>query len=114
MRNLPYRPPPRQGTVLGYDFSCYFDNPACDPISREEEQKWTDRAFYGDREAIDKLTLANVRWTIHLASAFVRRHRRGMMVEDAVSACIIGLRTAIEKFQPARGLRLSTYATDWI
>jgi RNA polymerase sigma factor (sigma-70 family) len=114
MRKPLYRPPPKQGEVLGYDFSCYFDNRDCDPMSREEEQKWTDRANYGDREAINKLTLANIRWTIHLASAFVRRHRRGMMIEDAVQAGIIGLKTAIAKFQPARGLRVSTYATDWI
>jgi RNA polymerase sigma factor (sigma-70 family) len=80
-------------------------------LTRYEELTLIRRAQGGDRLAMDRLVRANVR----LVSSVARRYRcRSFSTEDLVQEGILGLILAIERFDTARGCRLSTYALHWI
>ena len=85
--------------------------PADSLLGRDEELRLIRSAQRGDRSAMDRLIRANVR----LVSSVARRYRcRSFSTEDLVQEGILGLILAIERFDTARGCRLSTYALHWI
>lgn len=61
--------------------------------------------------AREKLVLANTRLVINIARQY---HHAGVHLMDLISEGTIGLMVAVEKFDPKKGFRLSTYATWWI
>jgi RNA polymerase primary sigma factor len=63
------------------------------------------------REAKDKLLLHNLRLVLSITS---RYRIEGLSPEDLFQEGVLGLMRAIEKFDPDKGWRLSTYATWWI
>lgn len=81
------------------------------PVSRDEEVDLTTRASEGDTSARDKLVLHNLRLVMDIARQF---GSSGAEFEDLVHEGIAGLLRAIDRFEPARGLRFSTYAHWWI
>jgi RNA polymerase sigma factor (sigma-70 family) len=81
------------------------------PVSRDEEVALTTRASDGDVEARDKLVLHNLRLVMDIARQF---GSSGAEFEDLVHEGIAGLIRAIDRFEPERGLRFSTYAHWWI
>ena len=80
-------------------------------LSVEEEQDLSARMHCGDRRAKDRLIEANMRLVINIAKNY---HSALIPFEDLVQEGAIGLVTATERFDPARGFRFSTYATYWI
>ena len=81
------------------------------PLSRYEEARLAQRAVRGDLEAKGRLVEDNLGVVI----AIVRRHRgRGVEHQDLVQEGTLGLIRAIGKFDPSKGVRLSTYASWWI
>jgi len=62
-------------------------------------------------KALDVLVKSNVRLVISCARKFANR---GADVSDLVQEGNIGLQKAIDRFEPSRGLKLSTYATYWV
>ncbi len=64
----------------------------------------------GDR-AREELITANLRLVVSIAKRFVRPN---MPLADAIQSGNIGLMKAVERFDPARGFKFSTYATWWI
>jgi len=62
-------------------------------------------------EARDELVRANARLVISIAK---RYQNLGLPLMDLIQEGNIGLLRAIDRFEPARGLRLSTYATWWV
>ena len=70
-----------------------------------------DEAIEHANAARDELVRANVRLVISIA----RRYQNlGLPLMDLIQEGSIGLLRAIDRFEPARGLRLSTYATWWV
>jgi RNA polymerase sigma-32 factor len=82
------------------------------PISREEEQElarsWVE---HGDVEAARRLVLANLRLVVKIAMEY---RRAWTNVLDLIQDGNIGLMEAVQRFDPYRGVKLSSYAVYWI
>jgi RNA polymerase primary sigma factor len=63
------------------------------------------------QEARESLILANTRLVVNIAKQY---YHTGIHLMDLISEGTIGLMAAVEKFDPTKGFRLSTYATWWI
>ena len=77
----------------------------------EEEFETATRAKSGDFEARQALVEHNLRLVVSIAKAYVGR---GAALGDLIEEGNLGLIHAIEKFEPERGFRFSTYASWWI
>jgi RNA polymerase sigma-32 factor len=86
---------------------------ARDPLlSREEEHELAVRyARTGDRDAAWKLVTANLRLVVKIAREY---HRTVFQLLDLVQEGNVGLMQAVKKYDPFRGVKLSTYAAWWI
>jgi RNA polymerase primary sigma factor len=80
-------------------------------LSRDAEQALARRVRAGDAEARARLTEANLRLVVQVARRYLNR---GLPLPDLIEEGNVGLLRAVEKFEPERGTRLSTYATWWI
>jgi RNA polymerase primary sigma factor len=80
-------------------------------LSREQEQELARRVRQGDAEAKDRMAEANLRLVVQIARRYLNR---GLPLQDLIEEGNLGLLRAIEKFDPDRGTRFSTYATWWI
>jgi len=69
------------------------------------------RARCGDEAARKRIILANLRLVVHLAAGY--RHR-GLPLLDLIEEGNLGLIHAVDRFEPERGVRFSTYAAIWI
>lgn len=69
------------------------------------------RARGGDEEARKRIILANLRLVVHVARAY---RSRGLPLLDLIEEGNLGLIHAVDRFEPERGLRFSTYAAIWI
>ncbi len=80
-------------------------------MAREEEHEMARRVrLDGDREAGQKLVLANLRLVVKMALEY-HNHRNLL---DLIQEGNMGLVHAVGKYDPERGTRFSTYATFWI
>jgi RNA polymerase nonessential primary-like sigma factor len=80
-------------------------------FTAEEEYAMAVRARAGDFEARQSMIEHNLRLVVSIAKAYVGR---GVPVSDLIEEGNLGLMHAIDKFEPERGFRFSTYATWWI
>src|ERR687886_1162344 len=80
-------------------------------LTHKEEIDLSKRAKAGDDRARKKLVEKNLRLVVSVA----KRYRgMGLPFEDLIQEGNIGLMKAVERFDPERGHRFSTYATWWI
>ncbi len=90
----------------------YLDRLTRTPLlTKEEEVTLTRQAQKGQDAARDRLVESNIRLVINIARAY---RCPTIPLEDLVQEGVIGLMHAIERFDPEKGFRFSTYATHWI
>jgi len=82
-----------------------------DLITPEEEVELAARIAKGDEKARDHMIRANLRLVVKIARDFTNY---GLPLADLISEGNIGLMKAVEKFDPKKGGKLSTYAAWWI
>ena len=82
-------------------------------LTATEERRLALRVQRGDLDAKERMVRANLRLVVHIARAY-QRADHGLTLADLVQEGTFGLVRAVEKFEPRRGLRFSTYATIWI
>jgi len=80
-------------------------------LSAEEEVALARRTVQGDFEARQTMIERNLRLVVNIAKHY---SNRGLTLLDLVEEGNLGLIHALEKFDPERGFRFSTYATWWI
>ncbi len=82
-----------------------------DLLKHEELLELARRSRAGDAPARRRIILANLRLVVHLARGY---RNRGLPMLDLIEEGNLGLIHAVDRFEPERGLRFSTYAAIWI
>ncbi|MBV1907509.1 MAG: RNA polymerase sigma factor RpoS [Pseudomonadales bacterium] len=80
-------------------------------LSAEEEVKYARLARSGDESGRKRMIESNLRLVVKISRRYLNR---GLTLLDLIEEGNLGLIHAVEKFDPERGFRFSTYATWWI
>lgn len=80
-------------------------------LAPEETKELIIKIKQGDETARKKIIESNLRFVVYLAKKYINR---GIPFLDLVQEGNIGLMKAIDKFDPSKGLKLSTYSSFWI
>jgi RNA polymerase primary sigma factor len=102
-------PPPRS---LKSPLELYLEEINETPLlNAAQEKALALRIRQGDRAARDHMVRANLRLVVSIAQQYANR---GLSLSDLIEEGNLGLLQAVNRFDPARNTRFSTYATFWI
>ena len=82
-------------------------------LTREEEKEYVNAIKQGDEIAREKLIMANTGLVASIAKKYIGK-ARNLSMDDLKQEGYIGLIKAVNRFNPDKGFKLSTYATYWI
>jgi RNA polymerase primary sigma factor len=103
---------PEEGEELSVDETYQHAYPCKKTLlTAIEEKTLCEKAQNGDESAREQMILFNLRLVIRIAS---RYKGKSLDLEDLVQEGVIGLMTAVEKYDTMQNWRFSTYATYWI
>ena len=103
---------PAEAAYTGDSMQQYFRDISQWPLlTAEEEILLAQHMAQGDTAARDALIVSNLRLVVAIARKYTVK---GMSLGDLVQEGSLGLMHAVDKFDPAKGNRFSTYATWWI
>ncbi|MGK0297749.1 MAG: RNA polymerase nonessential primary-like sigma factor [Gammaproteobacteria bacterium] len=80
-------------------------------LTADEEKFYSRKALKGDETSRKRMIVGNLRLVVKIAKRYMNR---GLALLDLIEEGNLGLMRAVEKFDPERGFRFSTYATWWI
>lgn len=93
-------------TVPAWDYTASGEQ-----LTAEQERRLARAAQAGEASARDRLISANIPLVVSVARNYSNPR---LEAEDLIQEGMIGLFTAVQRFDPERGFRFSTYATYWI
>jgi len=82
-----------------------------DLLTKKDETALAERVVKGDKDARRQMIEANLRLVVNIAKHYLNR---GLSFPDLIEEGNIGLIKSVERFNPSRGCKFSTYATYWI
>ncbi|MGR5094503.1 sigma-70 family RNA polymerase sigma factor [Vibrio maritimus] len=85
-----------------------------DLLTPEQEYHYATLARRGDKAARDVLIESNLRLVVKIARGYTKRGLNNHTILDLIEEGNLGLIKAIDKFEPEKGFRFSTYAVWWI
>lgn len=81
------------------------------PLSREEEYKLGKKIQRGDKKALEKLVLANLKFVVTIANKY---KISGIPLADLINQGNVGMLEAAKRFNPEKGVKFISYAVWWI
>ncbi|ARB44182.1 RNA polymerase sigma factor RpoH [Alloalcanivorax xenomutans] len=99
--------------VPGNDLDAYIRAVNAVPVlSAEEERVLAERLYFQeDLDAARNLVLAHLRFVVHIARSYTGY---GLPLGDLIQEGNVGLMKAVKRFDPAKGVRLVSFAVHWI
>ena len=99
------------GSTLSVTDLYWRDIKDAQPLSREEEVAFFNRARAGDENALQALIFANLRFVVSIARQY---KGYGLSLLELISEGNLGLMEAVKRFDETRGFKFITYAVWWI
>jgi RNA polymerase primary sigma factor len=100
-------------SIIKNDLDCYLEKIDKTPLLTPQLEQELGNKIRKDRcaKSRDHMVRANLRLVVSIAKLYANR---GLSLPDLIEEGNLGLIRAVERFDPARGCRFSTYATWWI